>query len=231
MGKSRFAVFGTGRYGTQIALSLAKRGAEVFTFDAKASKAEDLKDEVSLAVTLDATDKKALLGQSVQDMDAAVVAIGENFEATVLTTLNLLDLGIPRIIVRANDKNQHRILQSLGVKEILSPESEVASVVSERLINPSIRGFLQLPDEYEIAEIKAPRNCQGRTLKDISLSSRYELRLITIRREFKEKVDGEMVTTEHIIGVPHPDTEIKETDTLVVFGPLKSVKKFLEINE
>jgi len=231
MGKSRFAVFGTGRYGTQIALSLAKRGAEVFTFDAKSEKAEHLKDEVALAVTLDATDKKTLVGQNVQDMDAAVVAIGENFEATVLTTLNLLDLEIPRIIVRANDKNQHRILQSLGVKEILSPESEVASVVSERLINPSIRGFLQLPDEYEIAEIKAPRNCQGRTLKDISLSSRYELRLITIRREFQEKVNGEMKTTEHIIGVPQPDTEIRDTDTLVVFGPLKSVKKFLEINE
>ena len=96
MKKSRFAVFGTGRYGTQIALSLARRGAEVFTFDSKPERAENLKDEVSLAVALDATDKKALLGQNVQDIDAAVVAIGENFEATVLTTLNLLDLEIPR---------------------------------------------------------------------------------------------------------------------------------------
>ena len=231
MVKSRFAVFGTGRYGTQIALSLAKRGAEVFTFDARPERAEHLKDEVALAVTLDATDKKALLGQNVQDMDAAVVAIGENFEATVLTTLNLLDLGIPRIIVRANDANQHRILSSLGVEEILSPESEVAAVVSERLINPSIRGFLQLPDEYEIAEIKAPRNCFGRSLRDISLGSKYELRLITIRREFEEEVNGEKTITEHIIGVPQPDTKIRSTDTLVVFGPLKSVKKFLEINE
>ena len=123
MAKSRFAVFGIGRYGTQIALSLAKRGAEVFTFDSKAERAEKIKDDVALAVTLDATDKKALEGQNVRDMDAAVVAIGENFEATVLTTLNLLDLGVPRIIVRANDRNQHRILSSLGVKEILSPES------------------------------------------------------------------------------------------------------------
>ena len=91
MAKSRFAVFGIGRYGTQIALSLAKRGAEVFTFDSKTERAEKIKDDVALAVTLDATDKKALEGQNVQDMDAVVVAIGENFEATVLTTLNLLD--------------------------------------------------------------------------------------------------------------------------------------------
>ena len=231
MAKSRFAVFGIGRYGTQIALSLAKRGAEVFTFDSKAERAEKIKDDVALAVSLDATDKKALEGQNVQDMDAAVVAIGENFEATVLTTLNLLDLGIPRIIVRANDRNQHRILSSLGVKEILSPESEVAAVVSERLINPSIMGFLQLPDEYEIAEIKAPKNCWGRSLRDISLGAKYELRLITIRREFEEGQNGESKITEHIIGVPQPDTKIRETDMLVVFGSLKSVKKFLEINE
>ena len=96
MARSRFAVFGAGRYGTQIALSLARRGAEVFTFDANADRTELLKEDVSLAVTLDSTDKKALLAQHVQDLDAAVVAIGENFEATVLTTLNLLDLGLPR---------------------------------------------------------------------------------------------------------------------------------------
>ena len=96
MAQSRFAVFGAGRYGTQIALSLARRGAEVFTFDADADRSELLKEDVSLAVTLDSTDKKALLAQHVQDLDAAVVAIGENFEATVLTTLNLLDLGLPR---------------------------------------------------------------------------------------------------------------------------------------
>ena len=167
MARSRFAVFGAGRYGTQIALSLARRGAEVFTFDANADRAELLKEDVSLAVTLDSTDKKALLAQHVQDLDAAVVAIGENFEATVLTTLNLLDLGLPRVIVRANDANQERILSSLGVTEILSPESEVAEVVSERLINPNIRGFLSLPDDYEIAELKAPLACHGRQLADL----------------------------------------------------------------
>ena len=144
MARSRYAVFGAGRYGTQIALSLAQRGAEVFTFDADPGRAELLKEDVALAVTLDATDKKALMAQHVEDLDAAVVAIGENFEATVLTTLNLLDLGLPRVIVRANDANQERILRSLGVTDILRPESEVAEVVSERLINPNIRGFLTL---------------------------------------------------------------------------------------
>jgi trk system potassium uptake protein len=201
---SRFAVFGIGRYGTQIALALAAKGAEVFTFDSNSVRSENIKD-------------------------AAVVAIGENFEATVLTALNLLDLGVPRVIVRSNGEHQQRILSSLGVKEILNPESEVASVISERLIHPNIGGFLELPDDYEIAEIHAPKNCIGRPLGSIDLTNRYELRLITIRRVFETDEEG-LSTTEHIIGVPKPEMEIEATDTLVVFGTLTAVKRFLEIN-
>ncbi len=226
---SRFAVFGIGRYGKQIALSLASKGAEVFTFDSNPVRSEGLKDDVALAVTLDSTDIRALQTQNVQAMDAAIVTIGENFEATVLTSINLLDLGVPRVIVRSNGEHQQRILTSLGIKEILTPESEVASIVSERLIHPNIGGFLELPDDYEIAEIHAPEKCIGRTLSSIDLTERYELRLITIRRKFAAEKEDEM-EQEHIIGVPKSDMVIQDTDTLVVFGTLTGVKRFLEIN-
>ena len=121
---SRFAVFGIGRYGKQIALSLASKGAEVFTFDSNQQRTEGLRDDVALAVTLDSTDIRSLQAQNVQDMDAAIVTIGENFEATVLTSMNLIDLGVPRVIVRSNGDHQQRILTSLGIKEILTPESD-----------------------------------------------------------------------------------------------------------
>lgn len=226
---SRFAVFGIGRYGKQIALSLASKGAEVFTFDSNQQRTEGLRDDVALAVTLDSTNIRALQAQNVQDMDAAIVTIGENFEATVLTSMNLIDLGVPRVIVRSNGDHQQRILTSLGIKEILTPESEVASIVSERLIHPNIGGFLELPDDYEIAEIHAPQKCIGRKLDSIDLTNRYELRLITIRRKFAPEKEDEM-EQEHIIGVPKSDMVIRETDTLVVFGTLTGVKRFLEIN-
>lgn len=224
---SRFAVFGIGRYGTQIALALASKGAEVFTYDLDPVRTESIKDEVALAVSMDSTDIRTLEAQRVHEMDAAVVAIGENFEATVLTALNLLDLKVPRVIVRANGNHQMRILRSLGVQEILSPESEVATVISERLIHPNIGGFLRLPDDYEIAEIHAPTNCIGRTLGSIDLTNRYDLRLITIRRQFPEEAGG---AQEHIIGVPKADMILADTDVLVVFGSLTSVERFLEIN-
>ena len=225
---SRFAVFGIGRYGSAIAYALAAKGAEVFAFDANGERTERIKDDVALAVTLDSTDKRALQAQKINELDAAVVAIGENFEATVLTALNLLDLGVPRVIVRANGDNQLRILSSLGIQEILSPEAEVAIVVSERLIHPGIQGLLRLPDDFEIVEIEAPANCIGRTLGSVDLTNRYDLRLITIRREFTEGKEGER--TEHILGVPKADTVIEKTDTLVVFGARAAVQRFLAIN-
>ncbi len=227
MKSMRYVVIGIGKYGSRIALEMAGRGAEVFAIDCVEERVEQVADEVAIAITMDSTDPKALRSQKLEGMVAAVVAIGENFEATVLTTLNLMDLGISRVIVRASGRDQERILRKLGVEEILAPETEFAGIVAERLMNPNLRGFLELPDDFEIAEIKAPTGCVGRTLGDIDLTNRYELRLITIRRTYNEQGQDQ----EHLIGIPRPDTTVQETDTLVVFGTLGNVNRLLEVNE
>jgi len=227
MKSMRYVVIGIGKYGSRIALEMAGRGAEVFAIDCVEERVEQVADEVAIAITMDSTDPKALRSQKLEGMDAAVVAIGENFEATVLTTLNLMDLGISRVIVRASGRDQERILRKLGVEEILAPETEFTGIVAERLMNPNLRGFLELPDDFEIAEIKAPTGCVGRTLGDIDLTNRYELRLITIRRTYNEQGRDQ----EHLIGIPRPDTTVQETDTLVVFGTLGNVNRLLEVNE
>lgn len=227
MKSMRYVVIGIGKYGSRIALEMAGRGAEVFAIDCVEERVEQVAEDVAIAITMDSTDPKALRSQKLEGMDAAVVAIGENFEATVLTTLNLMDLGIPRVIVRASGRDQERILRKLGVEEILAPETEFAGIVAERLMNPNLRGFLELPDDYEIAEIKAPAGCVGRTLGEIDLTNRYELRLITIRRTYSEQGGDQ----EHLIGIPRPDTTVQETDTLVVFGTLGNVNRLLEVNE
>ncbi len=228
---SKFAVFGVGKYGSAIARTLAKKGSEVHVFDLSPEKIESIKDDVALAVSLDSTDKKALMAQDLNGFDAAVVAIGENFEGVILTTSNLMDLGVKRIIARATGHNQEKILAKIGVEEILLPEDEVADSVAEKLINPNITAFLQLPDEYEIAEIKTPKKIANETLASLQLNSKYQLNLITLKRAFEEKKDGELIVEEHIIGVTNSETIIYDTDTLVVFGTLKNIKRFIEVNE
>lgn len=231
MNYSKFAVIGVGRYGSTIAKRLAEKGAQVFAFDPNEEKIESIKDEVAYAVTMDATDFRALRAQNLSEMDAVVVAIGENFEATILTTVHLIDLGVKRVICRASGPQQRLILEKIGVTEILTPEDEVAYVVREKLLNPNIVSFLQLPDDHEIAEIRAPKGVVGRTCDDVGFRNKYEMTLITIKRQYEMTKNGKDCTEQHIVGVPKEDTVIQEKDTLVIFGAAKSVERFISINE
>lgn len=231
MKHNKFAVIGVGRYGARIAKRLADKGAQVFAFDEDENKIELIKEEVAFAVTLDSTDTRALISQNITEMDAVVVAIGENFEATILTCVHLIDMGVERIIARASGDQQKLILEKIGITEVLTPEDEVAYVVREKLINPSILSFLQLPDDYEIAEIIAPKGTIGRTIDNIEFRNQYELTLVTIKRRFDTNKKGVECIEQHVLGVPSSDTRIEESDTLVIFGTSKNVQRFIDINE
>jgi trk system potassium uptake protein TrkA len=231
MAENKFAVIGLGQFGTAIAKTLADRGAEVLAVDYNEDFVEDIKEDVAYAVALDATDIKSLRAQSIQDMNAVVVAIGENFEALLLCVVLLMELEVPRIIARANGKHQRLILEKIGVKEILSPENDVGLAVAERLLNPTILTTLMLPDNYEIAEIKTPRTMINRSIGDIGLRAKYNLNLITIKR-YAETAESEEPTAEpHIMGVPSPDLVLLESDTVLVFGLARDVERFIEINK
>lgn len=231
MAQQRFTVIGLGLFGTEIAKTLAKRGSEVLAIDINDEKTKNIQDEVAYAVSLDATDIKALQAQNINNSDAVVVAIGENFESLLLCTVHLLDLKVKRIIARARGPLQRMILKKLGVTEVLSPEIEVSTVVAEQLIHPSIGSFLQLPDEYEIAEVKTPRGIANRSLEDIKLRDKYKLNIITVERETEVQQEGETVKEKHILGIPRSTTMLYETDTIIVFGRTKDIKKFIEINQ
>ena len=137
-------------------------------------------------------------------------------------------MGIPRVIVRASGPHQERILRSLGVQEILAPEAEFASIVAERLDESQpARVLWNCPDDYEIAEIQAPLASCGRSLGDIDLTTRYNLRLITIRRTYDE--GGETRSTSSAFRVPIPWS--KKPTPWWSLERLGDVNRFLEVNE
>lgn len=227
----KFAVIGVGHFGRAIALTLSKKGAEVMAIDTNQEIIDSISDDVAYAITLDATDRKALLSQDIKSFDAVVVSIGQNFEQRLLCAAVLLDLGVKRIICRSLGKSQRLIIEKMGINEILSPEDEVAIIVAERLLNPNIISYLQLPDDYRIAEVIAPRKTTGRTLFDIDIRDRYKLSLVTIKREFQEVVEKKKAMVQHIIGVPDSKAIIQLNDTLVLFGKTRDIDRFIEINQ
>ncbi|NNF01408.1 MAG: TrkA family potassium uptake protein [Bacteroidia bacterium] len=231
MVENKFAVIGLGQFGDAIARTLARKGAEVTAIDSNEERVQSIQDDVSLAVSFDATDIKALRSQNIQDMDAVVVAIGENFEALLLCTVLVMELKVKRVIARANGVHQRMILEKIGVTEILSPEMDVGLAVAERLLNPFILSSLMLPDDYEIVEVKTPRTIANRTITDVNLRGKYNLNLITVKREFEMTKGGKTIMEQHILGVPDAKTVLHESDTILVFGTAKDIEKFTEINK
>ena len=231
MSKEKFAVIGSGHFGSAIALALSQRGAEVLVIDSDIRLIQEIADEVAYAVCIDATNKRALMSENIQDFDTVIVAIGNDFEARLLCAANLLDLNIKRIICRSMGDSQRIILEKMGVTELLSPENEIGTIFAERLMNPNMLSYLQLLDEYKIAEIITPTKLVGETLGNINFRDNYRLSLITIRREFEEIVQDGISKAEHIVGVPENTAIIEEHDVFVLFGKSNDINSFIKLNQ
>tara|TARA_B100000902_G_scaffold384476_1_gene424688 strand:- start:333 stop:1013 length:681 start_codon:yes stop_codon:yes gene_type:complete len=225
MGK-KFAVIGLGQFGTAIAKTLSSRNAEVIAIDKNIDKVENIKDAVAYTVSIDATNKEALIGQNIQDMDCVIIAIGENFHSAILCANILVELGVKRIIGRAMGENERLILEKLGINEIISPEDELGFRITESILNPNIIFSISLPDNYLIVELKAPKKICEEKLGDIKLREDFGLNLITILRASNKDTGLD----HHISGVPSSDTIINSNDILVLFGKSEDLTKFIDIN-
>lgn len=222
MQNNKFAVIGLGVFGSAIARKLSERGADVMAIDESEEKVEMIAPDVAFAVALDATNQQALEAQNIKDMDAVVVSIGSSFQMMLLCVFQLQEIGVKRIIARAQGPVQRKILSKMGVDHILSPELEVANNVAEQLTNPGVLMCVQLPDDYEIIEVEAPPKIVGRTLEDIGLRKKYNINLVTILRK-----DGD---GHHIYGVTGPESKVGPGDIILVFGQVKDINRFIEIN-
>lgn len=227
---AKFAVIGLGRFGTKIARQLSNKGAEVIAIDENIVRVEAMRDDVAHAVQADATHLRSLESLKLNEMDAVVVAIGENFEALLLSVVNLMEMKVERIISRTASKHQTMILEKIGIREIFNPEEEVGQIVAERLIHPSIKTFLQLPDGFEIAEIRPPERICNKTIREIEFNAKYKLNLITIKRPYDIDIKGELVVEYHLMGVPDEDVVIYSNDELILLGKQTDIEKFIELN-
>ncbi len=230
MAQEKFAVIGAGHFGQAISLSLSEKGHEVLVIDNDINVIQEISEDVAYAVCVDATNKRALLNENILHFDAVIVSIGNDFVGRLLCTANLLDVGVKRIICRVMGKSQRTILEKMGITEFLSPEDEVGTLLAERLTNPNMISYLQLPDGYKIAEVITPNRLIGLSVGDINFRDNHRLSLITIRRNFEENVAGKTDTKQHILGVPDNKTIIQEGDVFVIFGKEHDIDNFIKIN-
>ncbi len=215
----RFAVIGLGRFGTGLARALASTDAGVIAIDRQAKLVERVRDDVTVAVRLDGADEEALKAQGVHEVDVSVVSIGQDFEATALTVVNLKTLGVPRIVARAENDVQARILTRIGADEIASPEHESAVRWAHRLLLPTLTQYIELGDEHSIVYVPAPTPFHHKTPLELGLRKNFGVNLIAIERAApSEKQQASDRTSAPAVKVPGPETEILPDDILVLIG-------------
>jgi len=217
----KVAVLGMGRFGRRLATELSAAGVEVLAVDKNYRLVEDIRDEVTIAVQLDTTDEDAMRAQNVSVLDVCVIAIGEGFEASLLTTLICKKLGVPTVIARAQNQMQADILQRVGADFIIQPENEAALRWSRKLSNPHLEDFIELDDDHGIIQLHAPARFRDHTLSELGLRSRYGVNLVAIKR----LVDaGETEDSgKRSIRIPRAEDKILTGDILVLVGTQKAL--------
>lgn len=215
----RYAVIGLGLLGRTVARELSARGAEVIAIDVNEELTQALSDEVSLAVRLDSTSREALLSQGIDKVDAALVAIGENFQAAVLTTALLKEFGVPRVISRAVTEEEARILKLVNADQVVLVEELVARRLAQQLASPSLVDMVELSPGMSLARIEVPSEMWGKTLASLKFRQHYGLNVVAV---IKPELDGKAGPGTIL---PDPDAVLEERDVLLVDGPDEAIEK------
>jgi trk system potassium uptake protein TrkA len=221
-----FAVIGLGKFGGAVARLLAQQDLEVLAVDRDEAKVEEIKDYVSDALVLDATDERALRDAGLAEVDTVVVSVGGRIDASILITLALKELGVRRVITKAMDSIHGKILSRIGADRVVYPEREMAERLVQSLISPGIFDYIELSPTHSVMEIVAPKSFFGQTLKRIGLRERYGVSVIAIKRKIPVMDEaGKTDFHEEVNLSPGAEDEIQEGDVVVLLGPYEGLAK------
>lgn len=226
MAVKQFAVIGLGRFGWRVAVTLAEAGAEVLAIDRDPTLVQEIAPFVSHAAAVDTTDERAMRALHIETMDAAVVAIGENVEASILTVSLLAEIKTPLIIARAFTGVQARILEKVGASRVVYPEDEVAVNVANGLMSEHILDYIALPGRQSVVRMEVPDKFVGRTLQELHLRARFGVTVVSILRARPTGAPDETMTPDGlVVHVPGPDHLLHKDDVMILFGSAESIRK------
>lgn len=201
-----YIVVGLGRFGTQVAKKLYELGCEVLAIDNSNVKVQQLSNDVTHAVVGDARDKEVLRALGAKDFDCAVVAIGDSLADSVLATMNLKELGVPKVICKASDETHRQVLKKLGADQVVIPEHENAVRLAKSLASRNVLDYIELSDDYGIIEVPAPGLWLDKSLIELNVRAKLGVNILAVRR------GGEITVS------PSADFRILQGDILVVLG-------------
>ena len=208
-----YMVIGLGRFGTEVARQLCQNGCEVLAVDSRNDLVQQISGDVTHAVVADARDKDVLKALGAKDFDCAVISIGGNLANSVLATMNVKELGIPKVVCKAHDETHRQVLLKLGADQVVIPEQENAGRLARSLSCHNVLDYIELSDDYGIIEVPAPKSWQGKTLKELNVRAKLGLNIIAIKN------DGGINVS------PTADYAIGQMDIMVVLGDSAALQR------
>ncbi|MED0656564.1 potassium channel family protein [Anoxybacillus ayderensis] len=214
MKKKEFAVIGLGRFGGSVCRTLSEQGMEVLAIDVDEEKVNEYASIASQAVVADSTDENVLKSLGIRNFDHVIVAIGDNIQASILTTLILKELGVEKITVKATNDYHEKVLKKIGADHIVHPERDMGERIANNMISNNVLDYLELSDRHSIVEIVANERLHGHSLLELDIRAKYGINIVAIKRN------------NDIIVSPLASEVIYAGDILIVIGADQDVDRF-----
>ena len=211
-----YMVIGLGRFGSEVARRLCQLGCEVLAVDTNSDLVQAIINDVTHAAVADGRDKSVLRALGASEFDCGIVAIGDSLADSVLATMNLKELGVPKVVCKAHDETHRQVLKKLGADQIVIPEQEQAYRLARSLSSQNVLDYIELSEDYGIIELPAPDSWQGKNLRELNVRAKLGVNILAVKKDDKIQVS------------PAAEYAINKGDILVILGDtaaLKAVQK------
>ncbi|MBI2568636.1 MAG: TrkA family potassium uptake protein [Candidatus Schekmanbacteria bacterium] len=219
MKSRRFVVIGLGNFGFFAAKSLYEEGNEVLAIDADRGRVQAIGDHCTEAIVLDATDRGSLRALGLESADGVIVSTGAKISTSILVCLYLQELGVKKILAKAQDEDHGKVLRRVGATEVIHPEREMAMRVARGLSRPNVLDFIPLSEEFDLIQIGPPAAFIGRSLAELNLRAKYNVHIIAINE----------LVPENFVLAPPASFVIKDSDVLIMLGKSVDLKRIKEL--
>lgn len=209
-----YVVIGLGRFGGSIVRELNALDMDVMAIDADEARVNEFSDIATHAVIADTTDEAVMKSLGIRNFDHVIVAIGENIQASTLTTLILKELGVKKVTAKAQNDYHAKILNKIGADTVVHPERDMGRRIAHNVASASVLDYLELSDEYLIVEIKAGERLAGSSILELDVRANYGINIIAVKRG------------KDIIVAPDPNENIEFHDILIVIGHDNDLNRF-----
>lgn len=211
MAKKDFLVIGLGQFGMSVAKTLARQGYGVIAIDKNKEHVQEIADDIEYAVVGDGTDPQLLSTLGLERLDAAVIAVTNDMEASIMATITVKEMGVRKVVVKAISDMHEKIVLKLGADSVVFPERFMGERTAKNLTAGSFVDLVELSPEITIAEVAVKKEWIGKTLIDLAFRKEYQINVVAVKEDDQINVS------------PEPDKPLKEGQILVVIGSYKSL--------